>query len=301
MSRRSLSLPLAGLIALALLVAACEEHGPLRSSGPAVTPRPATTTSSATPSPTPPASTPPATPRSPAVPPPAATAPAPTPTATPSPKPAPAAAARVPLTVGVPSRLAVGTVGDLSGGRSLTLVEVTADSRCPADVQCIRAGEASLVFAWATPGTAQRVPMMASPTSGAADLGGGFRLRLLELRPTPITTRAIAPSEYVATVVVEPAATPTAGVFGSVTVGPSCSVQRQDDPCPDRPLAADAEAARTLSDAAGFYAVALRPGRYTVVPLTPGGAMLPRGTPRAIEVPVGGWLAADISYDSGIR
>ena len=209
----------------------------------------------------------------------------------------------------MPLRLAVGVVGDLSGARSLTLVEVTGDARCPADAQCIWAGQASLAFAWAASGVVQRVPLVASPASGAADLGGGFRLRLLELRPTPISTRAIAPSEYVATVVVENGSTPTTGVFGRVTVGPSCPVQRVDDPCPDRPLAAtlvlrDAagiEAARTLSDAAGFHAVALRPGRYTVVPLTPGGAILPRGTPRDIEVRAGEWVAADISYDSGIR
>ena len=218
----------------------------------------------------------------------------------------------VPAALGMPLRLSVGVEAGFADGRTLALVEVTGDSRCPMDVQCIWAGGARLAFAWASPGTpdeVRRVPVVASPSRGSAALAGGLRLRLLSLLPAPISTAKIAPSAYVATVVVELTATPTAGVFGTLTVGPMCLVQRVDDPCPDRPLAgtlairdrAGVEVARATSDGAGFYALALPTGCYAVVPLTPGGAALPRGAPRDIDVAVGDWTAADISYDSGIR
>ncbi len=208
----------------------------------------------------------------------------------------------------MPVRLTTAVVADLPGGRELAFVDVSSDSRCPADVQCVWAGEAALLFEWTSPGRVTRVPLVAQPARGASTIPGGFTLRLIELRPTPRAGQAIAKSDYVATVVIE-AAGRTSGALGSVSVGPSCPVQRESDPCPDRALAATlvfrdpagVEVARALSDSAGFYAVALPPGRYTIVPFTLGGATLPRGVPREIDVPAGDWVTADVMYDSGIR
>jgi len=214
----------------------------------------------------------------------------------------------VTLAPDVAARLPVGVAGDLPGGRELTFREVSGDSRCPVDVQCVWAGEANLEFDWVVPGETKQITLTASPSSGQVDLGLGLRLRLLELAPATSAGQPIAPASYVATLVVESGGA-TSGSYGEVRVGPSCPVQRESDPCPDRPLAATLvirspdgqEVARTLSDAGGFYAVTLAPGHYTVVPFTPGGATLPRGIPRDIEVLAGQWIPADISYDSGIR
>ena len=216
--------------------------------------------------------------------------------------------AHVTVAMGVAVRLAQGIVADLPGGRTLALVDVTADSRCPTDVQCVWAGEANLVFEWTLPGATQRVPVVVSPARGSSSLPGGVTLRVLGLTPSTVSGRTLATSDYVVTVVLDPAAA-SSGVLGGVTVGPSCPVQREGVPCPDRPLAATllfrnaagVEVARALSDATGFYSVALPAGHYTIVPFTPGGATLPRGAPRDIDVPGGDWIVANVMYDSGIR
>jgi hypothetical protein len=91
--------------------------------------------------------------------------------------------------------------------------------------------------------------------------------------------------------------------------GPTCPVVTQNDPnCADRPLAGvtlvvltanGTEAARTVTDADGFFAVALPPGPYTIEP-QPVDTM-PRG-PASIPVVVGdGMTTVDIPYDTGIR
>ena len=337
---RGWTAPLAALLVLSVLAAACGESTP-RDAAPAPTPTagavdatpsatipaPTATLLPASPTPgAPPAATavPPST-RTPAPPEPTAPAPASTPTgsatpvrtpspplpgvtATPSPSATPIVA-HVTAAAGVPVRLAQGVVADLPGGRTLALVAVTADSRCPANVQCVWAGEANLLFEWGVRGALTRVPLVTSPGRGSASLPGGFVLRALELQPTPLSGTPIPLSDYAVTVVIEPDAVATSGAYGSVTVGPSCPVQREGVPCPDRPLAATllfrntagVEVARALSDATGFYSVALAPGRYTIVPFTPGGATLPRGIPRDVEVAAREWVVAHVSYDSGIR
>jgi len=206
-------------------------------------------------------------------------------------------------------RLATGLVADLPNGRSIELVGVTGDSRCPADVQCVWAGEATVLLEWVAPGDTRRVPVILSPARGSAATPDGMTLRVLELSPATRSGTTIPAADYVATVVVERTGEPTAGAYGSVMVGPACAVQRDGAPCPDRPLAATlvfrnaagAEVARALSDTAGFYAVPLPAGQYTIVPFTPGGATLPRGIPRDVDVPGGEWVRADVTYDSGIR
>lgn len=333
MRRRTTGFILA-LLALTVLLAACDRSAPRASTAtpaatasaanpssstaaPTATLVPSGGTPSAAPSasgtpaasgtpPRPPVSTPappPDTPRPTGTP--AAT---PVPSATPPPTAPPPVVAHVTVLTGVAVRLAQGVVADLPGGRTLALVDVTADSRCPTDVQCIWAGEANLVFEWTRPGTTQRVPVVVSPTRGSTELPGGVTLRALELTPTPTSGRTLTAADYVVTVVLDPG-TASSGALGGVTVGPSCPVQREGVPCPDRPLAATllfrnaagVEVARALSDATGFYSVALPPGHYTVVPFTPGGATLPRGAPRDIDVSAGDWVVANVMYDSGIR
>jgi carboxypeptidase family protein len=99
------------------------------------------------------------------------------------------------------------------------------------------------------------------------------------------------------------------GIEGRLVAGPTCPVVQPNDPaCADRPLpgvtvvvltAAGTEAARTTTDAEGFYAIPLPPGPYTIEPQQIEGMM--RGS-APIDVVVGdGVVTVDIPYDTGIR
>jgi hypothetical protein len=99
------------------------------------------------------------------------------------------------------------------------------------------------------------------------------------------------------------------GIEGHVFAGPTCPVVRVDDPgCADRPLAGatlvfltagGAEAARTTTDAGGFYAVPLPPGPYTIEPQLVEGMV--RGSPTIPVVVTDGVVTVDIPFDTGIR
>ena len=99
------------------------------------------------------------------------------------------------------------------------------------------------------------------------------------------------------------------GIEGHVMAGPTCPVQKPNDPaCADRPMAgvtivvltaAGNEAARTTTDASGYYAVTLPAGPYTIEPQPVEGMV--RGSP-TVPVTVGeGVTTVDIPYDTGIR
>jgi Carboxypeptidase regulatory-like domain len=99
------------------------------------------------------------------------------------------------------------------------------------------------------------------------------------------------------------------GIEGHAMAGPTCPVARPNDPaCADRPvvgatlvfLTADgAEAARTTTDADGFYAVPLPPGPYTIEPQPVEGMM--HGSPTIPVVVNDGVVTVDIPFDTGIR
>ncbi len=99
------------------------------------------------------------------------------------------------------------------------------------------------------------------------------------------------------------------GLVGHVTIGPVCPVQREGVPCPDRPYEAELsirdgsgrEVVSVRSDADGSYRLALAPGKYRVVPLSPPGLPLPRAEAVEVTVRAGSFVTLDISYDSGIR
>jgi len=99
------------------------------------------------------------------------------------------------------------------------------------------------------------------------------------------------------------------GIEGHVMAGPTCPVQKPNDPaCADRPMAgvtivvltaAGNEAARTTTDASGYYAVTLPAGPYTIEPQPVEGMV--HGSP-TVPVTVGeGVTTVDIPYDTGIR
>lgn len=99
------------------------------------------------------------------------------------------------------------------------------------------------------------------------------------------------------------------GVQGTVTLGPLCPVSTPLLPCPDRPYQATLvfldgngrEVARTVSGIDGRYRIGLPPGAYTLVPLSPPGAILPRASSVLVLVPADRYLTVDVAYDTGIR
>jgi len=90
-----------------------------------------------------------------------------------------------------------------SDGTLIRFDGVENDSRCPRDVVCIRAGDATVVLTVTSPGeAATTVRVLVDPDEGVAS-ADGLLLHVTALAPKPVSTTAIAPGEYVATLVVE--------------------------------------------------------------------------------------------------
>jgi hypothetical protein len=123
---------------------------------------------------------------------------------------------------------------------------------------------------------------------------------------TPSTASALATTLPATT---SPPLSPPAntGAYGYVTAGPTCPVERAEQPCPPRPVIAQIEARNSAgslvaagqSDAAGRYSLGLQPGRYTLTVST--AEIFPRCPVVDVTVGEGAPTRADISCDTGIR
>jgi hypothetical protein len=97
------------------------------------------------------------------------------------------------------------------------------------------------------------------------------------------------------------------GARGLVTAGPTCPVERPDQPCPPNPVrgrvdaidSAGPTAGTATTDDAGRYAIALAPGDYTLHVDADG--QFPRCPDTHVTVAAGGPATVDISCDTGIR
>jgi len=113
-----------------------------------------------------------------------------------------------------------------------------------------------------------------------------------------------------------PAETPSpvleisSGIFGEVTIGPTCPVLREDSPCPDRPFQAEivveavgtGEAIATIrTDGEGRFRVPLPPGDYYLRPVDPNPGLPPFGKGLSVTVVPGTFTHVSVKYDSGIR
>ncbi|MGV3709304.1 MAG: hypothetical protein ACO1Q7_10720 [Gemmatimonas sp.] len=98
--------------------------------------------------------------------------------------------------------MGVGVLVDVPDSRvGIRLDSVSADSRCPSDVQCVHAGNATahLYVVLSEPHVAVIGPeRVALTTASAKDTVRVFgrHLRLVRVQPTPQSTRRIEPSEY---------------------------------------------------------------------------------------------------------
>jgi hypothetical protein len=105
--------------------------------------------------------------------------------------------------------LAAGDGAMVSGtGLTVRFERVTNDSRCPADVVCIVAGNAVVAVTVAREGRpAEALSLRTEAAQSRAELGD-WALSLTKVEPYPSTDRTIAPGDYQATFRVDPLAEP---------------------------------------------------------------------------------------------
>ena len=88
-----------------------------------------------------------------------------------------------------------------SAGARILFVGVTGDSRCPADVLCIRLGDATVRLRVFDAGAANDYELHTDHSQGDSLLHRDLRVELLQLQPYPFSNRVISPSDYRATIV----------------------------------------------------------------------------------------------------
>ena len=99
------------------------------------------------------------------------------------------------------------------------------------------------------------------------------------------------------------------GLQGTVTIAPTCPVQRVGGPACVAPLAATIsvrntsgqEVSRFRSASDGTFKLDLAPGTYTLVGISSGPAGLPRPIPVTVTVVDGQYAQVNVMFDSGIR
>jgi hypothetical protein len=85
-------------------------------------------------------------------------------------------------------------------GLTLEFVRVVEDSRCPTDTTCVWAGEVKVQLSIRN-NAAEAVKH--EITAGHHATVGEFRVIVVQVHPEPISTRTIAPDEYLVTIRVE--------------------------------------------------------------------------------------------------
>jgi carboxypeptidase family protein len=112
--------------------------------------------------------------------------------------------------------------------------------------------------------------------------------------------------------------TPGAGMSGTqgmltgdVVAGPTCPVERAEDPCPPKAVpnravqilgAHSTAVATATTDSKGHFSVALEPGTYTVtVPIQQGQVGMRQGNDVTAKVTTGQVTTVKVMLDTGIR
>jgi hypothetical protein len=99
--------------------------------------------------------------------------------------------------------IARGSTVTISGTSTrLQFVEVTNDSRCPADAICITGGDAIVHVRMLDGISAAPYELHTGDTARAVFTHRQFRVRLIQLAPYPFSSRTIAQDDYRATIAV---------------------------------------------------------------------------------------------------
>ena len=78
----------------------------------------------------------------------------------------------------------------------IEFIDVSGDSRCPADAICIQGGDALVQIRVAQGASSSSYDLHTGDSSRAAIVHEGVRIALLELQPYPFSSRPIAPGDY---------------------------------------------------------------------------------------------------------
>jgi hypothetical protein len=106
-----------------------------------------------------------------------------------------------------PADVPVGQQFELAAGESaragtnpvtVRFVSVPQDSRCPVDVQCVTAGDATVRLELSGGGGATTTAELHTNAEPRSAPQGSYEVELLDLRPAPRSTRPTAPGDYVA-------------------------------------------------------------------------------------------------------
>lgn len=90
-------------------------------------------------------------------------------------------------------------IGDLQ----IRFISVPEDSRCPADVECVWAGNAKIVLGASLKDSPDETVLTLNSTVDPQEaLYAGYRIRFVSLKPAPLSGRTINPAEYRVTLIV---------------------------------------------------------------------------------------------------
>ncbi len=93
--------------------------------------------------------------------------------------------------------LAIGETVTVDGVADVTFLDVTGDSRCPADADCVWAGDATVTIRVRPPGgPPETVALHTSGAEGPTASAAGVRLTLERLDPLPTAGEAIPSDRY---------------------------------------------------------------------------------------------------------
>lgn len=121
----------------------------------------------------------------------------------------PTAAAPLAIEPGHPFVLKPGQQAVAAGADGLRIGfdGVAADSRCPKGEQCVWAGDATVrVWLQARGAPREHVELHTAPGRLRSVVSAGHTLQLLDLRPWPVSGRAIAAPDYAAQLLLDPTA-----------------------------------------------------------------------------------------------
>ncbi len=193
---------------------------------------------------------------------------------------------------------------------TLTPLEVTEDSRCPAGVQCVWAGTVKVRTKIESGlGESTMILELGKPITTEAE-----EITLKEATPEPEAGVKINNGDYAFQFEVRKRKSVilpiTSGVRGTVLLGPTCPVMRDppDPKCADKPYATTITVRREGSGSVfatgksndkGVFEFSLPPGSYVFS--AEGGKMLPRCNETKATVSLGEYSDVAISCDTGIR
>ncbi|MFL5500873.1 MAG: hypothetical protein ACJ79Q_06520 [Gemmatimonadaceae bacterium] len=99
--------------------------------------------------------------------------------------------------------LALGKTATISGtGTRMTFRQVSDDSRCPVDVQCVWAGDAKIELVVSRSGSQDDAKILSLAPPNNETSSGDLRIRFVGLAPAPRSTEDRAQRKYVAHLVV---------------------------------------------------------------------------------------------------